>query len=259
MLEGRIVLFFLLVFLITSINKKLPMKISYLSLSEKRCAIQFYGCNFRCKACFAPHMDTYTEITPEGLLTETKQFNIEEVMLAGGEPTIYRKELLSFINLCNARTILSTNGSLLDTAFITEMENTCLDEVHIDLKAFTPELHEWYTGESNESVLNAIKLLNRSKLDFEVMTVFIPGIVDEEEIERIAEFLSGINTKIKYKIIRYIPVGNISRRPTEEEIKEAASVAKKYLCNVISSLEERTHPLKSIRLYIPGQAESTLI
>ncbi len=228
-------------------------------MSGKRCTVQFYGCNFRCKACFAlDKMNTYTEITPEGLLTEIKQFNIEEVMLAGGEPTIYKKELLEFIKLSDIKTTLSTNGSLLDSVFVREMENACLDEIHIDLKAFTPELHEWYTGESNESVLNAIKLLNKSKLNFEVMTVFIPGIVEKEEIERIAKFLSGIDDKIKYKIIRYVPVCNVSRRPTEEEIKEAVSIAKKYLCTVTSSLEERTHPLKSIRLYIPSQAESTL-
>nr|CBH36740.1 conserved hypothetical protein, radical SAM superfamily [uncultured archaeon] len=227
------------------------MKISYLSLSEKRCTIQFYGCNFKCKACFAANKtNRYTEVTPERLITEIKQFDPGEVMLAGGEPTLYRKELIEFIKLYDTKTILTTNGSLLDGAFIREMENTCLKEIHIDLKAYSTKLHGWYTGCTNQMVFDAIAQLNRSDLDFEVMTVFIPGIIDKDEIEKIAEFLAGIGAEIKYKIIRYVPIGNISRRPTEAEINGAVTIAKKYLGNVTSSLEERTHPLKSFRVRI---------
>lgn len=227
------------------------MKIAYLSLSEKRCTIQFYGCNFRCKACFAPNnTNRYTELTPERLITEIKQFDPEEVMLAGGEPTLYRKELIEFIKMYDRKTILTTNGSLLDSGFIREMENTCLKEIHIDLKAYTTKLHEWYTGSPNQMVFDSITLLNRSKLDFEVMSVFIPGIIDREEIAKMSEFLAGIGAKTRYKIIRYVPIGNISRRPTEAEINEAVSIAKKHFGNVTSSLEERTHPLKSVRVRI---------
>ncbi len=232
------------------------MKISYLSLSEKRCTIQFYGCNFRCKGCFAlDKMNTCTEVTPERLSTRIKQFDIKEIMLAGGEPTIYKKDVLDFIKLCDIKTILSTNGFLMDGAFIRGLENAGLNEVHIDLKAYSKKLHEWYTGESNERGLNAIELLNRSNLDFEVITVFIPGIIDNDEIEGIAKFLSGIGD-IKYRIIRYVPVGNLSRKPTEGEIKEAASIAKEYLSNVTSSLDYRTHPLKSIHLYLDEGIEN---
>ena len=196
------------------------------------------------------YSSSYTEITPERLSAKIKEFgfkfDLEEVMLAGGEPTLYKKEILNFINLCDVKTILSTNGFLLDRDFITEMERKGLDDVHIDLKAYSQKLHEWYTGKSNQRVLDAIALLNESSLNlnFEVITVFIPGIVDKEEIERIAKFLSSIGENIKYRIIRYVPVGNLSRRPTEEEIKEAVSVAKKYLSNVTSSLEQRSHPLR---------------
>ena len=226
------------------------MKVSYLSLSEHRCTIQFYGCNFRCKACFAPNNGVYTEITPGRLAARLKQFDVEEVMLAGGEPTLYKEELLTFITLCDTKTILSTNGFLLDSELIRGLEDASLDEVHIDLKAYSQEVHERYTGHSNQRVLDAIKLLNASDLSFEVITVFIPDIIGNDEIERIAKFLSGIDDTIKYRIIRYVPVGRVSRRPTEEEIKGAVSIAKEYLSNVISSLDVRTHPLKSIRLRV---------
>jgi len=225
------------------------MKVSYLSLSEKRCNIQFYGCNFRCRACFADN-EEHTEVTPEELSKKIKQFDVEEIMLAGGEPTIYKKEIIDLVKSCNTKTILSTNGYLVDGKFIREMEQSGLDEVHIDLKAYSQNLHEWYTGKSNKNVLKAIELLNNSNLDFEVITVFIPGIIDTEEIEKITDFLSRTNNTINYRIIRYVPVGNISRRPTKGEIKEAVTIAKKYLSVVTSSLEERRHPIKSFRVFV---------
>ncbi len=225
------------------------MKVSYLSISEKRCTIQFYGCNFRCRACFAGN-EGYTEVTPEWLSAKIKQFDVEEIMLAGGEPTIYKKAIVDLVKSCDTKTILSTNGHLVDGKFIQEMEQSGLDEVHIDLKAYSQSLHAWYTGQSNKNVLKAIEVLNSSNLDFEVITVFIPGLIDKEEIEKIADFLSRINNNLNYRIIRYVPVGNISRRPTKSEIKEAVTIAEKYLKSVTSSLEERRHPVKRFRVFV---------
>ena len=225
------------------------MKVSYLSISEKRCTIQFYGCNFRCQACFADN-EGYTEVTPEWLSAKIKQFDVEEIMLAGGEPTIYKNAIVDLVKSCNTKTILSTNGYLVDAKFIQEMEQSGLDEVHIDLKAYSQNLHAWYTGQSNKNVLKAIELLNSSNLDFEVITVFIPGLIDKEEIEKIADFLSRINDNMNYRIIRYVPVGDVSRRPTKGEIKEAVTIAEKYLKSVTSSLDERRHPVKRFRVFV---------
>jgi len=171
-------------------------------------------------------------------------------MLAGGEPTIYKKAIIDLVKSCNTKIFLSTNGYLVDGKFIREMEQSGLDEVHIDLKAYSQNLHEWYTGKSNKNVLKAIELLNNSNLNFEVITVFIPGIIDREEIEKIADFLSRINDNMNYRIIRYVPVGDISRRPTKSEIKEAVTIAKKYLKSVTSSLDERRHPVKRFRVFV---------
>jgi len=225
------------------------MKVSYLSISEKRCTIQFYGCNFRCRACFADN-EGYAEVTPEWLSAKIKQFDVEEIMLAGGEPTIYKKAIIDLVKSCDTKTILSTNGYLIDGKFIREMEQSGLGEVHIDLKAYSQNLHAWYTEQSNKNVLKAIELLNSSNLDFEVITVFIPGLIDKEEIEEIADFLSRINDNMNYRIIRYVPVGDVSRRPTKSEIKGAVTIAEKYLKSVTSSLEERRHPVKRFRVFV---------
>ncbi|MDY6965953.1 MAG: radical SAM protein [Halobacteriota archaeon] len=220
------------------------MKVSYIALSEKRCTVQFHGCNFRCKGCFTLEKSRrYTEITPEELSKRIEKLDVEEVMLAGGEPTLYREDLLEFTKLCDSKTILTTNGHLLDDLFIRSLEESGIVKVHIDLKAYSSDLHEWYTGSSNQDVFRAIELLSGTDMDLEVVSVLIPDIIDIEEIEKIAEFLSNI-CDIRYRIIRYVPVGGLSRRPTEDEIREAVSTAKRYLSNVTSSLEWRRHPMK---------------
>ena len=161
-------------------------------------------------------------------------------MLAGGEPTLYRQELLSLIHeLDQQKVILSTNGYLLDRSLL---ENLGGITVHIDLKALDPKLHRWYTGKDNATVLAAIRMLYDLDFDFEVSTVYIPGIVETMEIENIARFLSGVGD-IRYKIMRYVPANNFSSRPGVKEIQDAVNTAREYLGNVSSSIENRSHPV----------------
>jgi pyruvate-formate lyase-activating enzyme len=215
------------------------MRISYLALSDTRCTVQIPGCNFNCRGCFsnerhnrgvevsAAHIAGYI---PAGY----------EVMLAGGEPTLHRQGLLSLIHeLDMQKVILSTNGYLLDGALL---EKLCGINVHIDLKALDKKLHRWYTGKDNATVLAAIRMLHDLDFDFEVSTVYIPGVVETREIENIARFLSGIGD-IRYKIIRYVPANNFSSRPGVQEIQDAVNKARKYLGNVSSSIENRSHPV----------------
>lgn len=218
------------------------MKISYLSHSSERCTVQFYGCNFDCTWCFTTEKrHEFVNITPEELHLKIEGLGVREVLLAGGEPTIARDELPSLIELFDERVILSTNGYLLDEEYITGLERSGLDEIHIDLKAYSGSIHERYTKRSNLKVLRAIQLLSKSEIDFEVVTVFIPGVIDLDEVEKIASFLSDLG-EIKFRIIRYVPREGLSRRPTEEEMVKAVSVAKGFLGDVTSSLDYRRHP-----------------
>lgn len=211
------------------------MYISYLAISEKRCTIQLSGCNFRCKGCFSKEKYIHgKKITGKKLAKYIP--SDKQVMIAGGEPTIYRYELISFISeLKRDNIILSTNGSLLDENFIKLLKGIT---IHIDLKALNPDLHIWYTGKDNDTIISAIKLLYENNFDFEVSTVYIPEVIDYAEIENISKFLSNIGD-IKYKIMRYIPVNNFSKRPDKSEIEKAVKIAKRYLRQVSSSIESR--------------------
>ena len=226
---------------IISIYRK-NMRVSYLAISEKRCTIQIAGCNFKCRGCFSNEKE---ECGIEIIGSQLAKYipADKEIMLAGGEPTIDMRGLLSLIDELKDETgkrklILSTNGSRLDKEMLEELEGIT---VHVDLKAYDPELHKWYTGKDNKNVLSTIRLLYEHGFDFQVSTVYIPDIIETSEIENIARFLSEIGD-ISYKIMRYVPVGDLSRRPHVWEIEDAVNTAHKYLGNVTSSMENRSHP-----------------
>ncbi len=109
------------------------MRISYLALSDTRCTVQIPGCNFNCRGCFSNQRHNCGVEVSAARIAGHIPPGIE-VMLAGGEPTLYRQELLSLIHeLDRQRVILSINGYLPDRSLL---ENLSGIIVHIDPKAF---------------------------------------------------------------------------------------------------------------------------
>lgn len=211
----------------------------------KRVYINLAGCNFDCRACFAVAKDWVgRDFTTEELLNFfIKACKLmwkgiaDEVVLTGGEPTISSHYLLDLLKglkeLGIGKIELSTNGYLLGEDCVTKLKAGGIDLVKLDLKAYTEGVHRWYTGRGNGNVLRAIRLLHKLGLNFLIRTIFIPNIVDIDEVERIAAFLSEVNENIPYRIYQFAPgKTGISRKPEREEILRAFDVAKQYLRNV---------------------------
>lgn len=162
--------------------------------------------------------------------------SLEEVVITGGEPTLDRQylvdlvlQLKEFVNWI----VLDTNGYFLDDAYLQELIEAGVAEVMFDLKAWDETLHLWYTGYSNERILENIRNAY-GKVKLVVNTVFIPGIVDDCEIENIAQFLTGLEdeAEIDYRINRFraeLSHEKISRNPYPEEIERAYSIVATYL------------------------------
>jgi len=75
----------------------------------------------------------------------------------------------------------------------------------------------------------------------------VPGLIDADEIERIAEFIAEVDPRIPYRIDGYILMENdVYRRPTVAELEEARRRAEKYLRNV-SILHHGMKPKYAVR------------
>ncbi|MDI6885499.1 MAG: radical SAM protein [archaeon] len=226
----------------------------YFTLSEIEPRVWFMltGCNFNCKGCFRPARDGGgTLLTPNETLERMERACLNyygkvpvEAMITGGEPTTDKEYLLSLVKGLKAKgfekIVLMTNGYELgvDEEYVPELEEAGLTEAHVDLKAYSEDVHRWYTGKSNKPVLRAIEKLSVSGIELLVQTIYMPGIVDGGEIEKIATFLASLNPNIRYRINPFASVfayEKVTRRPTLEEMERAYEIALEYLPNTIIS------------------------
>ena len=225
-------------------------KVPFLTCEEsprRKVKINLSGCDFDCKGCFAiAKQETGRTFSVEGLLNLfIKSCRliygglVDDAQMTGGEPTKDPDYLLYLIrglrDLGVSKIGISTNGHMLDRNLVEVLKALSVDYIKLDLKAYTDEIHKWYTGESNINVLKAVELLHEYGLSFYVRTIFIPNIVDVPEVERIAKFLSGVDKNILYRLYQFAPEQldvKFSRSPTEEEMLKAFDVAKRYLNNV---------------------------
>jgi pyruvate-formate lyase-activating enzyme len=228
--------------------------IQYFTLSEIEPRIWFMltGCDFHCKGCFRPARDGGgTLLSSEETLERAEQACLKhygqlprKAMITGGEPALDREYLLALVKGLNEKgfeeIILMSNGYEIggEENYASDLVDSGLTEAHIDIKAFSEDIHIWYTGKTNKPVLNAVRMLNDTGIELLIQTVYMPGIVDEKEIEKIAIFLSGLNHNIKYRINPFAPTfafEEVSRRPTIEEMEFAYELASKHLPNAIIS------------------------
>ncbi|BDZ70876.1 pyruvate formate lyase activating enzyme [Methanobacterium petrolearium] len=171
-----------------------------------------------------------------------------EIIITGGEPTLNRSYLLDLVSKLNSSAviIIETNGYFLDEEYIEELIKVGLSEIMLDLKAYDEGLHRWYTGFPNKTILENARTIHE-KINLIIKTVYTPGIIDEVEIEKIARFISDIHPEIEYRINDFKPLKGLSRTPTDLEMENAYSAAKKHLKNVIisrSCRREKTTPKK---------------
>ena len=126
-----------------------------------------------------------------------------------------------------------------------------VDEVICSIKAVTPGLHKAYTGKDNNAILNNFTSLVRSGKKLQAETVLIPGLIEADEIERIARFIAGINSKITLRIDAYFPAGeNPWRAATAGEVEKAATLARRHLEKISClTLEMKRTGDKPLRLF----------
>lgn len=215
-------------------------------------SLYFIGCNFRCICCY------WKQIYGRVKLNELKRASMKDVVelllkvrpksvsILSGDPvpnpdySILPKVLNEEIG-CKVR--LLTNGYILpDLDGVTH--------VSMSIKALDDELHRKYTGKSNKSCLENFKLVHKKGIGLSASSVLIPGLIEDDEIERIAAFVSSIDADIPYRIIGYMKVDGMQyREPDSEELNRMADKVRKYLKNVIFSRSKGENYIGVIDLF----------
>lgn len=213
-------------------------------------SLRFWGCNMSCHGCLCKE-GIYDHLLKENRLNGNLQnenahkpkrlLELDEVLarldelkpkrifLTGEEATIdpnYAVITKAFHERFNCENVLYTNGFQMPS-----IEDT--DAVEVGIKAISEELHQWYTSRSAEPIMQNFINYAASGVKLTAASIFIPGLVETEEIERIARFIASVDERIPYFILPYFPAGtNPWPKTNPQDVEKAVKKCQKLLQNV---------------------------
>jgi len=165
------------------------------------CVLFLSGCNFNCPYCHNPDLakgcSDYSAFLEENAVynfLETRRNFLDGVVISGGEPTL-KEELVSICKKIKQTTgypiKLDTNGSRPQVIKHLISEGL-VDYIAMDIK--TDPLHYplFIKKDYNpDEILESIRIIMKSDLNYEFRTTCVKPIVDEQVLENIARLIQG--------------------------------------------------------------------
>jgi pyruvate formate lyase activating enzyme len=176
------------------------------------------GCQFRCVYCHNPDtwkMTNGMPVTLSRAVEVLQQYRNSlrtmkgGVTISGGEPLLQHRFVLNVFAAAKqmgVHTALDTNGFLGDR--LKDEDLNSIDLVLLDLKAFTPELHQRLVGQDNQAVLQFARRLAALRRPVWVRFVLVPGWTDDlAEIERLAAFAGKLGNVERVDVLPFHQLG----------------------------------------------------
>ena len=124
--------------------------------------------------------------------------------------------------------LLETNGYGLTPQNLDYLQTSGVDAFWLDIKAFDSENHKWLTGCSNERILKLPEEILKRDFVLEVLSLYIPGVVEADELEKIARLLRAVDREIPFTLLAFFPEYRMKdyRSPTVKEMVAACQRVK---------------------------------
>ena len=215
-------------------------------------SIASIGCNFQCGFCQNWQISQVKEalalglrseeVKPEEVVNQAKQTDSKSISYTYTEPTIFFEYAYEISQLAKQEGLLNvfvTNGYM--TKEMIHMIRPYLDAANIDLKSFNDDTYRKICKGRLAPVLKNIELMKKLNIWIEVTTLVVPGQNDsEEELKKIATFLSGLDPSIPWHISGFYPqykMEDLESTPMEilnraYDIGKSAGLRYVYLGNV---------------------------
>ena len=191
------------------------------------------ACNLRCKGCYAA-----SGANPEKLSFDVFERIVREahdfwgsrfIVISGGEPSLNRGlvPLLQELKRMDFKIKLLTNGS--NEPLIRKiMLSKLVDVITLDVKAPLVDKNYRDTTKSNvdiRNIRNLITFLKGSSFQYEISVTPVPGLMKEEDFERILASLVGVKTLV---IRQFNPINTID--PSFEKVEPYSREYLEMLC-----------------------------
>ncbi|HSQ35950.1 MAG TPA: AmmeMemoRadiSam system radical SAM enzyme [Candidatus Binatia bacterium] len=206
---------------------------------SKTFSIAAMGCNFSCRFCqnhqismvAAENRISGENISPERLLQQALENGAASISYTYTEPTVFFELMLETARLARQRgikNVMVTNGYMSDRAL--SMLAPFLDAANVDLKAFDEKFYQEFCSARLQPVLETIAAMHGRGIWLEVTTLLIPGLNDDRrQIERLIEFLLGLDDRMPWHVSRFFPQYQMQHVPhtAENSIHEVLSLGSK--------------------------------
>ena len=119
--------------------------------------------------------------------------------------------------------LIETNGYGLTSPNLDYLRESGVDAFWLDIKAQDPERHRWLTGCGNDHILRLPEEMIKRGFVLEVLSLYIPGVVETDELRKIARRLKDVDPEIPFTILAFFPEHRMKdyRSPTVVEMVDA--------------------------------------
>jgi len=223
----------------------------------KKCSSVIFmsGCNMKCGYCHNyEHMKKNTyNMTPEEVFNGIDLMFAEAIVISGGEPTLQPDALKELCKISRERGFsvkIDTNGT--NVEILKDLiDNKLIDYVALDVKcAFEKykDITDYDGEEMRKNIPEIINYCKENNVFIECRTTFLPDLMDEQDILKIAKIVKDCDLctiqqfdrehawKDEYKKMR---------EPTTDELVELGKIAREYIKNVVvKSKDESINVIK---------------
>ena len=126
------------------------------------------------------------------------------------------------------RVLLETNGYGLTSQNLDYLKGSGVDSFWLDIKAWDDEIHKKLTGVDNRWILGLPEELVKRGFGLEVLTLYIPGWVEADQIKRIAGLVASANKETYFTILAFFGQYKLKNVPSPnlEQMLEAYQVSR---------------------------------
>ena len=154
------------------------------------------------------------------------------VAFTGGDITCCPEFYCECTQLIKAHTelwvLIETNGYGLTSHNLDLLQTAGVDAFWLDIKAFNSQTHKWLTGCDNDRILKLPEELLERDFVVEVLSLYIPGVVESDDLAKIARLLAAADCKIPFTILAFFPEYKMKhhRPPNVRQMVEAYQKSK---------------------------------
>jgi pyruvate-formate lyase-activating enzyme len=156
----------------------------------------------------------------------------------------------------NTWVLLESNGWGLTPHNLDLLADAGLDAFWLDIKAHDPAVYRRLCGTGNRTVLRAPAEILARDFTLEVLTLFIPGWVETDQIAAIARLVADLDPKVPFTILAFFPTYQMLDNPpptldqivqTYEAVRETGlQQVRLGNCGVFARTEEQWETLITV-------------